>query len=318
MFGHLNRARSLVVQLLDDFGIAGTRNLLCRDTPNSLRRAVERLTDVYRRFWKFRADDVGGFVDSIPNTMMGFVQQLVLPALQALVPTRAALVLGLSADQAGKPFVAPLDGRFHLPTADQHRFFTVCSGNQRVNAQIHANDGFRRPRFVGDLAHHSDLAVVQLHFNQPAGELHRFRDAHPQTSTLAVGQNEYLSVLDQLCRLISVDDVAVVEQLPRIIRPDMTVTTKLAGGVDRLQKFLDDLLDALRVQVGEAFFRPLFPTTFGWPLPVHPADAVMPLYHLIPQARRFLARQSISLPLGFAVWKPVELNRFVRHSRDYT
>ncbi len=142
MFADLDSASGLVVQLLNDLGIAGARDLLRPEASDLLRRLVERFADVDLCLRKSVFEIACGFVRDVLDTSAGLVEQLVFPALQALVSARSALVFGLLAHQTGEFIVAPLNRRLCLASTDQHSSFTVRRRDQRVHAQIDANSRF--------------------------------------------------------------------------------------------------------------------------------------------------------------------------------
>jgi len=319
-FRHFNRAAGLVVQLVDDLSVTGTRNLLRPYSSDLLCRLVKWLTNIDQRAGKCIAHYIGCLVGDVFDAIAALVQQLIFASLQTLMATRTALMMRLFRLQRGQLLIAPLDSRFGLTSTDDNGLFAVCDRDEAVDSQITANRDVFGLWHIGNFTRYQQSSVEQTHFHHPSGKLNVGGNTNRETTTFAIGQNQQPSdlIFDQTGSLIGINNIAIMKQLPRIARFMMTILAKLASGIDRFQKLTDDLLNALGVQVGIASCAPLFPTLFSGPFPIEATDTEVADDQIIPQPRRFLPGLGIGLPLGLASWKPVEFNRSVCHTRNYT
>ena len=122
---------------------------------DALRRLSEGFTDIARGVGKRLRHLPGGLVAPIADPPLALLKHLVRAPLQPLVTTRPLLLARERLLEARQLLVTILDGRFGGAPTDEDDRRPVRRGDQRIHAQIHANDRFLAPRLVGCLAHHS-------------------------------------------------------------------------------------------------------------------------------------------------------------------
>src|SRR5258708_20834550 len=98
----------------------------------------------------------------------GLAEHTVLAALQALPTQRAFGRAGLRLLDARQCLVAPLDDRFHAASAHQEDRVAVGGSDQRIHAQVYADDGLLWAGGFGYLADEAPLAIVAAHLHQAA------------------------------------------------------------------------------------------------------------------------------------------------------
>lgn len=309
VFIFLDCATGLVVELCNHLCIAGATDSLRLPSPNLLSGIVKRLAHMTGCTGECFGHFAGRLVRQVSYPVGSLVQQLGFAPLQLAPPARACSLPTLRLLDAGEILVAPLEGRLDSPSADQDSCFPIGRCDQGVDAQVHTDHGLLRARFIRYLTDKQDLPHAQAGFHQASGQVYRNGDA--QFAGAAVGQNQL--AISNNSTLVGVDNVSELWFLPGILRFWMAVLAQLTSGVDRFAELPDDLLHGLRMQVRVLTLRPLFPTLLARPLPVKPADAVMPFDQIAPQPSRFLASQTEGTPFALRLRHPVHAYSSVSH-----
>ena len=129
MFVLLNCTTSLVVELIDQLGIAGARNRLRLPPPKLVGGIVERLAHIARRAGKGIHDLARGFVCQIADAIRGFAQQFGFALLQPLPAPCAFRMPALPLLDGGQAFVAPLHRRLCRTSTYQDGLAAICRGD---------------------------------------------------------------------------------------------------------------------------------------------------------------------------------------------
>jgi hypothetical protein len=237
-------------------------------------------------------------------------KHLGFPALQALPLARALRLPALCLATRRQPFIPVLHCGFRGTTTHQHGGLAIRGRQQRIDAQVHPDDGLLDLGNVWNLTYQQQCGHTKTHFHEPSR--HLSREGNSQAFILAVRQ-EKMSV-SQSGILVGVHDITVSGLFPGIARLVMPVLAELPRTMHCFTEFPNDLLGTLGAQTAIPPFRPLLPALFAGPLQMTTSYAMMTFYQITPQASGFLARGRKCVPLRSSLWQPVYFYRTIAHT----
>ena len=310
MFVNFNRATAFIIQLGNQFGIAGAADLLGLPPSELLCRIVKRFADITGGARKPVNDLARGFMGDVPNTAMRLGEHLRFASLQPLPLPRAFGLGTLGLLAIRQSFVAVLHGGFRGSPTDQDGLLPIRGSKQRIDAKVHTNDGLLWHGYVINLADESDSRHAESHFHQASW--HSDRDDNAEPATRAVGQQQ-VSIAEARI-LVRIHHVAISGLLPGIPRFLMAVLAELACAVHCLAKLAKDLLGTLGTEPWVPAFRPARQAFFAGPLQPPATYPVVAFHQITPQASGFLARSGKCAPFGGGVRHPMYFYRAITHA----
>jgi hypothetical protein len=109
------------------------------NTTSLLTSLIERLSNESLGIGKSISYFSGSLVCQVLQSIVSFVQELILSFLEAFPTSRANSSWGLLGAQGSKSLVSPLNCGFGFPARDQDGLLTIRYGNESVNPEVHSD-----------------------------------------------------------------------------------------------------------------------------------------------------------------------------------